>query len=84
MVFDVSPIYTNPDLNEARENPVVFHSFIEKSRDISEYSRVKIIGSGTILSDDYTYVKRRETTPENLKRAMFRTSSRGISAALTK
>lgn len=86
MFIDASPKYTNSDLNYKKENPIVIERFVQKGKNISDYSHTKmIVGTGFINSSDYTYaVKQMKSAPEKLKRAMFKTSSRGIAAALYK
>lgn len=86
MFIDASPQYTNSDLNYKKENPIVVERFVQKSRNISDYSHTKIvISTGFINSSDYTYAKKQmKSSPETLKRAMFKTSSRGIALALNK
>lgn len=78
------PKKKKPDLYHLKENPIVMQRFIQKSRDLAQYSDVKIVGSGIHITTDYTYAKKAVATPEQLKRAMFHTSSRGIAAALAK
>ena len=58
----------------------------QQAKNISDYSQTKIsITAGFTLSTDYTYLsKQNKQAPEKLKRAMFRTSSKGIAAALQK
>lgn len=86
MFIDASPKYTNSDLNYKRENPFVVERFVQKARNISDYSHTQIINStGLVSSTDYTYMSKQiKSAPEKLKRAMFRTSSRGIAIALKK
>lgn len=87
MFIDASPKYTNSDLNYKRENPIVIERFVQKARNISDYSQTKIaVNSGfASSSSDYTYMaKQIKSAPEKLKRAMFRTSSKGIATALQK
>lgn len=83
MFLDASPKYTNSDINYKKENPIVVERFVQKARNISDYSTTKI----TINTNfsDYTYMtKEIKSAPEKLKRAMFRTSSKGIASALNK
>ncbi len=86
MFIDASPKYTNSDLNYKRENPIVVERFVQKAKNISDYSHTQItISTGFVSSTDYSYMaKQIKSAPENLKRAMFRTSSRGIAIALQK
>lgn len=86
MFLEASPKYTDSDLNYKRENPNALGRFVEEARSISDYSETKIaINPGFNASTDYTYKsKKNKCTPEKLKRAMFKTSSRGIATALKK
>jgi len=86
MFIDASPKYTNSDLNYKRENPIVVERFVQKSRNITDYSHTQItIHIGIISSTDYSYMSKQfKSASETLKRAMFKTSSRGIAIALQK
>lgn len=87
MFIDASPKYTNSNLNYKRENPIVIERFVPKSKTISDYSQTKIATNSGFASSssDYTYMaKQIKSAPERLKRAMFKTSSRGIATALQK
>ncbi|WP_298507187.1 hypothetical protein [uncultured Maribacter sp.] len=86
MLIDASPKYTNSDLNYKRENPIVVERFVKKSRNISNYSHTQIaITTGFSSTTDYSYMSKKiKSAPEKLKRAMFKTSSRGIAIALQK
>lgn len=86
MFIDASPKYTNTDLRYKKENPIVVERFVQKSRNMLNYSHTKMIVSLKIEnSPSYSYaLKQEKSTPEKLKRAMFKTSSRGIAAVLSK
>ena len=86
MFIDASLQYTHSDLKDDRENPSVVKSFVHPTIKGSDYSHTRItINPGVTSSNDYTYMnKHRISAPEKLKRAMFKTSSKGIAAALKK
>lgn len=86
MFIDASPKYTDTDLLYKKDNPIVVERFVQKSRNMMDYSHTKMVVSLKIENaPNYSYaVKQEKSTPEKLKRAMFRTSSRGIAAVLSK
>lgn len=86
MFLDSNPKYTDTEVNYKLENPIVVERFIKKQRNISDYSHtVMITDCVNRTFSDYTYAsKKHKPTPERLKRAMFKTSSRGIASALKK
>tara|TARA_R110002049_G_scaffold188124_3_gene356399 strand:+ start:237 stop:497 length:261 start_codon:yes stop_codon:yes gene_type:complete len=78
---------TYMDINIVKGKPLIaVERFVQKARNISDYSYTKIaISIGFTSSTDYTYMPNQiKPAPEKLKRAMFRTSSRGIATALQK
>lgn len=85
MFIDASPKYTNTDLNYKKNNPIVVERFVQKKRSMTDYSYTKMLISLKAEKTNYSYtLKSKKVTPENLKKAMFRTSSKGIAAALRK
>jgi hypothetical protein len=85
MFFDVNPEYTDIELNHKKNNPMVFERFIHKERNVLRYSNTTLSLHSTIPSNSYSFnIKVRTNKPAsaNLKRAMFRTSSKGIASAL--
>ncbi|MCB9425525.1 MAG: hypothetical protein H6584_00645 [Flavobacteriales bacterium] len=86
MFIDASQKYTDSDLQYKKQNPIVVERFVKKERNISDYSHTKVsVTVGFSSSTDYTYASKQvNSAPEKLKRAMFKTSSRGIAIALQK
>lgn len=86
MFIDASSQYTHSDLKGDSDNPSIVKSFVRPTLKGSDYSYTKIsINPGVTSSNDYTNMnKHRISAPERLKRAMFKTSSKGIAAALKK
>ncbi len=86
MLINVSPIYTISDFNHKRENPIVGKLFMESARNISNYSHTQMtITTGYSSTTDCSDMSKKiKPAPEKLKRAMFKTSSRGIAIALKK
>lgn len=86
MFIDASPKYTDTTVNYNKENPIVVELLMKTERNITDYTRTVIITdiASTQITDYSCMAKKRKTTPEHLKKAMFKTSSRGIAAALRK
>lgn len=86
MFIDAVSKYTNSDLNYENENTKAIERFIQKAVKITNYSDTKMISNTSLSSStDYTYMSKKiKPTPEKLKKAMFKASSRGIATVLQK
>lgn len=86
MFIDASPNYTDTALNYKKNNLIVFETFVKKERNVLNCSDAKILLCTNIPTSSYSFAVKKiiKTAPKRLKAAMFRTSSRGIAAALNK
>lgn len=85
MFLDLPMQYTSPVVNENKA--VVVEKFLKKSKNVVDDTS-KTINCNFIFTTSYTTTAKiessRKPTPSNLKKAMFRMSSKGISKVLDK
>lgn len=86
MFIDASPDYTDTETNHIIKNPIAFHCYIHKQRNIvpsytnSTYARIL----DTQIQSTPIQKPKLKPAPMDLKKAMFSLSSKAILKSLTK
>lgn len=85
MFLNINSDCSDLDLNHQKNNPIIFERLLGKDKNITRYSNTTINLSSIDRLNRYsqnTQPRSNKATPETLKKAMFKMSSRGIAAQL--
>ncbi|GEM_PF-2811738 len=85
MFLDATPEYTDTEINFKKHNPIIKEFVIKKNRNIANYSTTLIFNDYSKDFNKLSYSPNLNSilpAPKNLKKSMFKMSSKGIGKIL--